>query len=111
MLPREAAGRRLWVVRGTVRGRTASVVVEAATQREAAYLGWKRGLPIVIVEETAPYSRPAGDAIGMVAGPAPRSAYFAFGHNVSAAQRAVLLAAGVAVAVLNWRLAALPLSI
>ena len=111
MVPREAAGRRLWVVRGTVGGRAASVVVEAATQREAAYLGWRRGLPMVIVEDTAPYSPPAGDDAGIVAGAAPHLANFAFGHSVSAAQRAVLVAAGIAVAVLNWRLAALPLYI
>ena len=109
MVPREAGRRRLWVVRGTVGGRAASVVVEAATQHEAAYLGWKRGLPMVIVEETVPYTPPACAPAGPVTGSAGRLANVAFGYSVSAAQRSVLLAAGVAVAVLNWRLATLPL--
>jgi hypothetical protein len=64
---------------------------------------------MVIVDETVPYTPRAAASAGVVAGPAPRLASVAFGYDVSVAQRAIFLAAGIAVAVLNWRLAAMPL--
>jgi len=64
---------------------------------------------MVIIDETVPYTPRARAAAVPVAGATERLANVAFGYSVTAAQRAILLAAGVAVAALNWRLAALPL--
>jgi hypothetical protein len=103
---REAPARRLWVVRGSNRGRPATAVVEAATQLEAAYLGWRRGLSIVIVGEAVPYdgqgNHPDARAAGVGTG-FPSLSGRAFGRPVTAAQRAAFMAAGIAVALLNWQ--------
>ena len=111
MLPKVPA-RRLWVVRGSVGGRTRSVVVEAESQWEAAYRGAGQGLRIVVLHETVPYDPRIGyDARAHFVRAAPvrttsaaSGQSRAFGHAVTAAQRAVLMAAGVAVALLNWRM-------
>jgi len=112
----DVTARRLWVVRGGVGGQTVSIVVEAATQWEAAYLGASKGLRIVVLGETVPYDGRGGDATdAMFCSTAPlrqNSAALpenrAFGLSVTAAQRAVFIAAGVAVAVLNWQLSGVP---
>ena len=103
MVPRrEAPARRRWVVRGSNRGKAATAVVEAATQLEAAYLGWKEGLSIVVVGEAVPYDGPGGDAAGGGRGSSFLSGR-AFGYPVTAAQRAAFMAAGIAVVLLNVR--------
>ena len=117
MLP-DIAPRRLWVVRGGVGARTTSIVVEARSQREAAYVAASKGLRIVVLDETVPYDARRGHAAGaffvdrttparQTSAPSPQSR--AFGRPVTAAQRAVFMAAGVAVALLNWLLASVPL--
>ena len=106
MFPRKAPARRLWVVRGSNRGRAATTVVEASNQLEAAYLGWKGGLSIVVVGEAVPYDGPAGDPAVDAAGRGEGCSFLsgrAFGRPVSAAQRAALMAAGIAVVLLNVR--------
>ena len=112
MLP-DVPARRLWVVRGGVGGRTTSMVVAARTQWEAAYVGASKGLRIVVLDETVPYDIRGGHAGGayfdrntssrQISASTPGSR--AFGRPVTAAQRAVFMAAGVAVALLNWQLA------
>lgn len=114
MSPRDAPDRRLWVVRGSDRGRTATTVVKAASQLEAAYLGWKQGLSIVVVGEAVPYNGSGGDPAVDVTGIGKGSSFLsdrAFGRPVTAAQRATFMAAGIAVALLNLQTAHLTLFI
>jgi hypothetical protein len=106
MAPRDAPDRRLWVVRGSEHGRAKTTVVKAASQLEAAYLGWKRGLSIVVVGEAVPYDGRGGDPAVDAAGIEKGSSFLgdrAFGRPVTAAQRATFMAAGIAVALLNWQ--------
>ena len=108
---RDVAARRLWVVRGDRGGQMASVVVEAASQWEAAYLAAGEGLRIVVVADAEPLDAGSGGASAFffAAGSSPRRPTAAsqqpgraFGRPVTAAQRTVFMGAGVAVALLNW---------
>jgi hypothetical protein len=81
-------------------------LVVAKVPREAAYLGSRRGLSIVIVGDAVPYDGhgddPGVDAAGVGTGSSFLSGR-AFGRPVTAAQRAASMAAGIAVALLNWQ--------
>jgi hypothetical protein len=110
---RDVAARRLWVVRGDRGGQMASVVVEASSQWEAAYLGAGLGLRIVVLHDAVPLDARGGSGGAASAffapGASPRrqtaaplQAGQAFGRPVTAAQRGVFMAAGVAVALVNW---------
>jgi hypothetical protein len=109
---RDVSARRLWVVRGERGGQSASVFVEAASQWEAAYLAAGEGLRIVVVADAVPFDVPGlGGAAGALFATSPSARRQAgvplqvgraFGRAVTPGQRAVFMAAGVAVAVLNW---------
>ena len=106
---REAAELQLWVVRGTLRGQDVSIVLEAGSRQEAEYLGWKRGIPVVIVAEATPHDIRAARESGTLFRFTPHRGTRAFGRPVTNLQKAIFMLCGIAIALLNLRLAELPL--
>ena len=104
-----AADLQLWVVRGTLRGQDVSIVLEASSQQEAEYLGWKRGIPVVIVAEASDYDIRAAKEAGTLFRFTPYRGARAFGRPVTNTQKAIFMLCGIAIAILNLRLAQIPL--
>jgi hypothetical protein len=106
---RSAADLQLWVVRGTLRGQDVSIVLEASSRQEAEYLGWKRGVPVVIVAEATEYDIRAAKEAGTLFRFTPHRGTRAFGRPVTNTQKAIFMLCGIAIALLNLRLAELPI--
>jgi hypothetical protein len=106
---REAADLRLWVVRGTLRGQDVSIVLEASSRQEAEYLGWKRGIPVVIVAEATQHDIRAAKESGTLFRFTPYRGTRAFGRPVTNLQKAIFMLCGIAIALLNLKLAEIPL--
>lgn len=109
MAVREASDLQLWVVRGTLRGQDVSIVLEASSRQEAEYLGWKRGIPVVIVAEATPHDIRAAREKGTLFRFTPYRGTRAFGRPVTNVQKAIFMLCGIAIALLNLRLVEIPL--
>ena len=108
---RSAADLQLWVVRGTLRGQDVSIVLEASSRQEAEYLGWKRGVPVVIVAEASDHDIRAAKEAGTLFRFTPHRGTRAFGRPVTNAQKAIFMMCGIAIAILNLRIAEIPLNL
>lgn len=111
MAVRSAADLQLWVVRGTLRGQDVSIVLEAGSQQEAEYLGWKRGIPVVIVAEATESDIRAAREAGTLFRFTPFRGTRAFGRPVTNLQKAIFVLCGIAIALLNLKLTGIPLQL
>ena len=111
MAVRSAADLQLWVVRGTLRGQDVSIVLEAGSPQEAEYLGWKRGIPVVIVAEATDADIRAAKESNTLFRFTPYRGTRAFGRPVTNLQKAIFLLCGIAIALLNLKLTGIPLQL
>jgi hypothetical protein len=85
----------LWTVRGTKDQKDVTIVVEAESRESAEYMGWRRGIPVVIVEEATPAEVEAARQARLLWRYTPESRHTAFGRPVHAFQLASLMLSGV----------------
>lgn len=92
----------LWTVRGTLQRthQDMNIVVEAGSRDEAEYMGWRRGLYVVIVEEASPDDIAAARDSRLLWRYTPETKYTAFGWPIRKLQLAGLMLVGVMTIVL-----------
>jgi hypothetical protein len=94
-----------WAVRGTLNGEDVTIVVEADTPTEAEYFGWKRGIPVVIVEQARPADvEAAREARLLWRYTRPETRYRCMGQAVTVAELGCLMLCGVWVALVDLRI-------
>ena len=94
-----------WVIRWTDRqtNEDKAIVVEAASQAEAEYMGLKRGIPIVFLGEASDYDVQLAKRQKLLWKYSRVSPYSCFGRTVSKREIAFLMFAGLATAFLHLR--------
>ncbi len=92
----------LWTVRGTLQRthQDMNIVVEAESRDEAEYMGWRRGLYVVIVQEATAEDVAAAKDSRLIWRYTPESKYTAFGWPIRKMQLAGLIFVGVMTIVL-----------
>ncbi len=87
----------LWTVRGTLpkTQEDVAIVVEAESREEAEYMGWRRGIPVVIVQEATDAEVATARRARLLWRYTPESRYTAFGRPVRAFQLVGLMACGI----------------
>jgi hypothetical protein len=86
----------LWAVRGTLpqNQQDITIVVEAAGREEAEYMGWRRGIPVVIVEPATAAEIDAARDARLLWRYSSESRYCAFGQPIRTFQLVSLMISG-----------------
>jgi hypothetical protein len=92
-----------WAVRGTVNEQDVTMVIEAETPAEAEYAGWKRGLPVIIVERARPAEIEAAKQAKLFWRYTPETRLRCLGRQVTRAEAVCLMLCGVWVALIHLR--------
>lgn len=100
----------LWAVRGTLRetNQDVTLVVEAQTRDAAEYMGLRRNIPVIIVEQATEFDIAEARRNHRLFRYTPEESYKAFGRPVRKLELAGLVACGVLTILLLLRTAHLP---
>ena|SRR5215207_8914996 len=79
------------------------VVLEAESLVAAEAWGWKRGVPVVSLVESTPLERAQARRAGLLRKYTPEPRYVCWGHQVGNWQLILIMASGVATALLHLR--------
>jgi hypothetical protein len=102
-------GNTLWVIRGMVGKKDASIVVESPTKAEAEAIGWRRGIEVIITSEASMEDVRIAKLNGLLYRYTQPPRLRVFGRAVGQAQAACLALCGIATILLDLRAWHVPL--
>jgi hypothetical protein len=94
---------RLWVIRGMVGKKDASIVVESPTQAEAEAIGWRRGIEVVVTGDATPEDVRIARECGLLYRYTAPPRLTMFGRAVGRREAACFMLIGIATILLDLR--------